>query len=84
MFVGVKVQSNELIIIDQDTEEVKRVRTVRRVFEEQRWSSDNLVWVQSVPWNAGRGDTEAMGTSRSSKSSTARGGDSPRVKWRRS
>ena len=61
MFVGVKVQSNELIIIDQDTKEVKRVRTVRRVPEEQRWSSDNLAWVQSVPWNAGRSDTEADG-----------------------
>ena len=61
LFVGVKVQSNELIIIDEETNEVKRVRTVRRVPEEQRWASDNLAWVQSVPWNAGRGDAEADG-----------------------
>ena len=61
LFVGVKVQSNELIIIDQDTKEVKRVRTVRRAPEEQRWSSDNLAWVQCVPWNVGRDDAEADG-----------------------
>ena len=61
LFVGVRVRSSELIVFDQDTKEVKTVRTVRRVPEEQRWSADNLAWVQSVPWNAGQGDAEADG-----------------------
>jgi hypothetical protein len=36
LFIGVRVKSNELIIMDQDTKTVKYVRTVRRVPEEQR------------------------------------------------
>jgi hypothetical protein len=42
LFVGVKVKSNELIVIDGDTKDVKFVTTVRRVPEEQRWCADNL------------------------------------------
>ena len=61
LFVGVKVASNEVIVVDESSKAVKYVRTVRRVPEEQRWSSDNLAWVQSVPWNMGQGDDEADG-----------------------
>ncbi len=46
MFIGAKTRSNELIVIDQDTKEIRYVRTVRRVPEEQRWSPDNLAWGQ--------------------------------------
>jgi hypothetical protein len=61
LFVGVKAKSNELIIIDGDTKEVKMVRTVRRVPEEQRWKAEYLEWVEAVPWNHGKGDQEADG-----------------------
>ena len=61
LFIGVKAKSNELIIMDQDTKTVKYVRTARRVPEEQRWNSDNLAWIEAVPWNRGPGDKEADG-----------------------
>ena len=61
MFVGVKAKSNELIVIDGDSKEVKFVRTVRRVPEEQRWKVENLEWVETVPWNHGKGDKDADG-----------------------
>ena len=61
LFVGVRTRSNELVIVDQETKEIKYVRTVRRVPEEQRWSADNLVWVTMVPWNRGARDSEADG-----------------------
>jgi hypothetical protein len=61
LFIGVRVRSNELIIVDQETQDIKYVRTVRRVPEEQRWSASNLEWVQAVPWNRGKEDGEADG-----------------------
>ena len=61
LFVGVRAKSGELIIIDQGTKELKHVRTVRRIPEEQRWSADNLDWVTVVPWNTGRQDSEVDG-----------------------
>ena len=44
LFIGVRTRSNELVVID-----IKYVRTVRRVPEEQRWDSKNLEWVTMVP-----------------------------------
>ena len=61
LFVGVKVTSNEVIIVDESTKAIMYVRTVRRIPEEQRWSADHLEWVQRVPWNTGHGDDEADG-----------------------
>ena len=61
MFVGVKAKSNELIVIDGDTKEVKMVRTVRRVPEDQRWKAEYLEWVEAVPWNHGKEDQNADG-----------------------
>ena len=61
LFIGVKVKSNEVMILDHDTKVLKFVRTVRRVPENQRWDSANLAWVDMVPWNRGQGDTEADG-----------------------
>ena len=60
-FWGVRARSNELIIIDETSKELKYVRTVRRVPEEQRWDSNNLQWVTMVPWNKGPSDKEADG-----------------------
>ena len=61
LFIGVRTKSNELIVVDQETRDIKYVRTVRRVPEEQRWSADNLEWVRAVPWNMGQEDGEADG-----------------------
>ena len=61
LFVGVRTKSNEIIVIDRETGSVRTVRTVRRVPEEERWSPDNLQWVQAVPWNHGKDDGEADG-----------------------
>ena len=61
LFIGVRTKSNELVVVDQETRDIKYVRTVRRVPEEQRWSADNLEWVRAVPWNMGQEDGEADG-----------------------
>ena len=53
LFIGVRTRSNELIIVDQDTKDIKYVRSVGRVPEEQRWLANNLEWVTMVPWNRG-------------------------------
>ena len=58
LFIGLKVTSNELIVVDQETKTVKFTRTVRRVPEEERWQVENLTWVRVVPWNLGPGDKE--------------------------
>ena len=61
MFFGVKSRSGELIKVDSESKEIKYVRTVKRIPEEQRWDSNNLEWITMVPWNRGRGDKEADG-----------------------
>ena len=44
-----------------ESREVKYVRTVKRILEEQRWDANNLKWVTLVPWNRERNDKEADG-----------------------
>ena len=61
LFLGVKSTSGELTVADQETKSIKHTRTVRRVPLRDRWSSDNLQWVATVPWNKGNGDKEADG-----------------------
>ena len=61
LFLGVRSTSGELIGADQETKSIKYTRTVRRVLLKERWSSDNLQWVATVPWNKGIGDKEADG-----------------------
>jgi hypothetical protein len=61
IFVGVRAKSNELMVIDEETQELKYTRTARRVPESQRWDSNNLAWVGVVPWNRSRDDKEADG-----------------------
>ena len=47
--------------MDGESKEVKCVRTVKRIPEEQRWDPNNLEWITVVPWNRGGGDKEADG-----------------------
>ena len=61
LFVGVRAKSNELIIMDEDTKELKYVRTVRRIPEAVRWDAKNLELVTRVPWNRGNADKNADG-----------------------
>ena len=61
LFIGVRAKSNELIIVDRETKDIKYVRTVRRVPLEQRWSADNLEWVRGVRWNRGKEDDDTDG-----------------------
>ena len=61
LFLGMKSMSGELIVADQETKSIKYTRSVRRVPLRDRWSSDNLQWVRTVPWNKGNGDKEADG-----------------------
>ena len=57
-FLGVRSTSGELIVADQETKSIKYTRKVRRVPLKERWSSDNLQWVATVPWIKGIGDKE--------------------------
>ena len=54
-------RSGELIAVDGESKELKYVRTVKRIPEEQRWDPNNLEWITVVPWNRGGGDKEADG-----------------------
>ena len=42
LFLGVRSRSGELIVVDGERKEVKYVRTVKRILEEQRWDPNNL------------------------------------------
>ena len=61
MFLGVRAKSGELIVADCESKEVKYVRTVKRIPEEQRWDAKNLEWISVVPWNRGPNDKDADG-----------------------
>ena len=49
IFVGVKRRSNELMIAT--SEGIIKVRSVRRLPVERRWSEDCVGWVKWAPWN---------------------------------
>ena len=61
MFLGVRAKSGELIVADCESMEVKYVRTVKRIPEEQRWDAKNLEWISVLPWNRGPNDKDADG-----------------------
>jgi hypothetical protein len=49
IFVGVRQASGELWVAVKDR--VFEVRSVRRIPVEDRWSEDNIKWVNRAPWN---------------------------------
>ena len=42
LFLGIRRESGEVVVADEGTKNIKYVRTVRRVPEEQRWETVNL------------------------------------------
>jgi len=60
IFIGVRRRSGEVFVATKEGE-IKRVRSVRRIPEEQRWGLDCVNWVKGVPWNFGKGDENADG-----------------------
>ena len=59
IFVGVRVRSNEIWVATR--EKTLKVRSVRRLPEEARWSADTVKWVRHTMWNKFVGDEEADG-----------------------
>ena len=59
IFVGVRPRSGELIIATPAG--ICKVRSVRRVPMEDRWTIDTLKWVKHVPWHRCDNDPEADG-----------------------
>ena len=59
--LGIRPQSQEIVIMDIETGRVKHARTVRRVPEEERWNMSNIDGVKVVPWNLGTDDEQADG-----------------------
>ena len=55
IFVGVRRRSGEFWVVLKSGG-MKKVRSVRRIPEEERWGTDNRRWVRSVPWNKYKGD----------------------------
>ena len=51
LFLGVRVKSGDLIVADGESKELKYVRAVKRILEEQRWLADILEWRSATPWN---------------------------------
>ena len=60
IFVGIRTRSNEVILAPRDG--IHFARSVRRIPREERWSDDNVEWVQWAPWHQYRGDEYADGS----------------------
>ena len=59
IFVGIRRQSNELLVATK--EGVVKVRSVKRIPIEERWGEDCVKWVKHCPWNRYCGDEYADG-----------------------
>ena len=59
IFVGVRRRSNEIWVATE--ERTWKVRSVRRLPEDARWSSDSVTWVRRTMWNRFQGDEQADG-----------------------
>ena len=57
IFVGVRPRSNEIWVATE--ERTWKVRSVRRLPEDARWSSDSVTWVRRTMWNRFQGDEQA-------------------------
>ena len=67
LFLGVRSRSGELIVVDGESKEVKYVRIVKRIPEEQRWDQKKIRVDQQ--WFHGTGEVATrrlMETCRSS------------------
>lgn len=60
VFVGVKKKSGEMWVATKNGE-IKNVRTVKRIPEEERWGRDCVDWVRHTLWNRYKGDPEEDG-----------------------
>ena len=58
-FVGVRPKSNEIWAATE--KRTWKVRSVRRLPEDARWSSDSVTWVRRTMWNRFQGDEQADG-----------------------
>eukprot|EP00973_Karenia_brevis_P073577 10223296-Karenia_brevis.AAC.1 len=52
-------RSNEFSVVDQDS--IRKVRSIRRINVEKRWSDNNLKSVKWGPWRRYEHDQEADG-----------------------
>ena len=79
IFLGVKQASGELWISVKD--KVFAVRSVRRIPEEDRWSEDNVKWVNRAPWYRYKECEFADGDAPEEVEATAqvKDGDGPRM-----
>ena len=60
IFVGVRKRSGEWCVVTK-TGELKKVRAVKRIPEEERWCGDSVNWVKYVMWNKFKEDPQADG-----------------------
>ena len=58
--MGVRKRSGEIWVATK-TGEIKSVRSVKRIPEEERWSKDNVGWVKHTLWHRYKGDPEEDG-----------------------
>jgi hypothetical protein len=59
VFVGVRVRSGEFWVAT--VAGVRKVRSVRRIPEDERWSEASVKWVKNVPWNLYKDHPDADG-----------------------
>ena len=71
VFLGVRSKSGEMWVAAK-IGEILKVRAVRRIPVESRWSGDCVEWVKHTPWNRYRGDPDADGEVPEGKSREAR------------
>ena len=60
IFLGVRRKSGEMWVATK-TGEIVKVRAVKRIPVETRWSGDCVEWVRHTPWNRYKGDPDADG-----------------------
>ena len=60
VFVGERKRSGELLVVTQGGD-VRKVRAVKRLPKEDRWSNDCVGWAKHTPWNKYKDDPDADG-----------------------
>ena len=59
IFLGIRPRSGEVWVATEDG--VMKVRSVKRIPIDDRWSLDTIKWVKHVPWNRYKDDEDADG-----------------------